>query len=50
MLTAEKCRIYATQSELLGTQFQSVMALKWRLLANGLVALHSDYDSLEVAG
>jgi hypothetical protein len=36
MLTAEKCRIYATESELLGTNFQSIMALKWRSLASGL--------------
>jgi hypothetical protein len=36
MLTAEKCRIYATESELLGTNFQSIMALKWRSQASGL--------------
>jgi hypothetical protein len=36
MLTAAKCRAYATESERLGTHFESIMALKWRSLANGL--------------
>jgi hypothetical protein len=47
MLTAEKCRTYATESELLGTNFQSIMAVKWRSLANGLDRHH---DQLSMAG
>jgi hypothetical protein len=48
MLTAEKCRAYATESELLGTNFQSIMALKWRSLANGLDRHHDQLSTADV--
>jgi hypothetical protein len=44
MLTAKQCRIYAAESERLGTSFQLMMSLKWKSLASGL-----DRDELSTA-